>query len=456
MKLTLILALTATAAFAQGPLTPPGAPAPTGKSLTEIYDKAEAADAKAEKRIPISSLPFHIDQRGSYYLTSNLTISTSGITVATSQVTIDLNGFTISGGNTPGPAISGEFRDRVVVKNGSIVGTTETAVTLGRYALIESLQADKQISVSVASLVRNVRIRVSDSALFPTAILLGDACTVEDSTVDFPMVGAATGISAGKLAKVRNCTVYGSDTELQTGIQIASGSVSDCITDSCIIGVVSNTTPRGTLRISGFTATNCKFGISSGDGSVIERCTLAGVDNPTATHSGLATGANSVVRDVTVSRFAFGIVAGARSRISDCVSHFADIQGISAGESSNVTGCTVVASSGGIAASSGSTIADCIVRENGQGIITFGNARISRCTVEQNFTGMQVYLGGCRIEDNQLLNNTTGMVMETTGNTVFKNTFQGNGFNITCPPGNDIAPAGSAATATSPFANIAF
>src|SRR5215471_20205203 len=85
-------------AFAQGNLSPPGAPAPTMKSLDQI-------DAKLEKRTPISSLPITITQPGAYYLTSSFDLGTAqdGIFVSALNVTIDLNGFTIrswDSGNT--------------------------------------------------------------------------------------------------------------------------------------------------------------------------------------------------------------------------------------------------------------------------------------------------------------------------------------------------------------------
>src|SRR5437868_13887701 len=72
--------------FAQGNLTPPGAPAPTMKTLDQV-----------EARIPISSVPYTISASGSYYLTTNVTATVSNaITIAASGVTLDLNGFTIS------------------------------------------------------------------------------------------------------------------------------------------------------------------------------------------------------------------------------------------------------------------------------------------------------------------------------------------------------------------------
>ena len=70
---------------AQGSLTPPGAPAPTMKTLDQI-----------EARTPISA-PFSISASGSYYLTTNLTVSSgSAIIIAASGVTLDLNGFTLA------------------------------------------------------------------------------------------------------------------------------------------------------------------------------------------------------------------------------------------------------------------------------------------------------------------------------------------------------------------------
>jgi hypothetical protein len=73
-------------AFAQGSLTPPGAPAPTMKSLDQI-----------EPRTPISAAPFTISAPGSYYLTTNVTVSSGdAITISANNVTLDLNGFTIA------------------------------------------------------------------------------------------------------------------------------------------------------------------------------------------------------------------------------------------------------------------------------------------------------------------------------------------------------------------------
>ena len=101
--------------LAQGSLTPPGAPAPTMKTLAQV-----------EPRVPISSAPFTISQPGSYYLTTNLTVSGGdAITIATNGVTLDLNGFAIA--STANPAsgtavlINAGLRN-ITILNGNIQG----------------------------------------------------------------------------------------------------------------------------------------------------------------------------------------------------------------------------------------------------------------------------------------------------------------------------------------------
>ena len=105
-------------AFAQGSLTPPGAPAPTMKTLDQI-----------EARTPISTAPFTISAPGSYYLTGNLAVGTGGgdaVVISTDGVTLDLNGFTVSSTASPasgyGVRINGV--KNVTVRNGHVRGAT--------------------------------------------------------------------------------------------------------------------------------------------------------------------------------------------------------------------------------------------------------------------------------------------------------------------------------------------
>jgi hypothetical protein len=109
------LALQPSTLLAQGSLTPPGAPAPTMKTLQQV-----------EPRVPISTAPFTISQPGSYYLTTNLTVSGgNAITIAANGVTLDLNGFTISSTTNPasGTAVLiGSGLRNIAIQNGHIQG----------------------------------------------------------------------------------------------------------------------------------------------------------------------------------------------------------------------------------------------------------------------------------------------------------------------------------------------
>ena len=102
--------------FAQGALTPSGAPAPTMKTLAQV-----------EPRTPITNTsgPYTISVPGSYYLTTNLTGASGnfGVTIATNGVTLDLNGFVLQGvsASYDGVRVNGNCTN-ITVRNGTITG----------------------------------------------------------------------------------------------------------------------------------------------------------------------------------------------------------------------------------------------------------------------------------------------------------------------------------------------
>jgi len=120
--------------FAQGALTPPGAPAPAMKTLAQI-----------EPRTPISSAPFTITNPGSYYLTTNLfgTVANNGITINSGNVVLDLEGFSLSGatGGNYGIYVNSTCTN-VTVRNGTLRGwSSGGAASAGQGVLLERLHA---------------------------------------------------------------------------------------------------------------------------------------------------------------------------------------------------------------------------------------------------------------------------------------------------------------------------
>jgi hypothetical protein len=127
MKTTaLLFALSAASAFAQGPLAPPSAPAPSMKTLDQIEARTAIPKSPA---VPVAGPHFVISQPGSYYLTGNVEVlSGNGINITASNVCLDLNGFSLI--NTTASPAAGTAIDlagglsNVQIKNGNINGGT--------------------------------------------------------------------------------------------------------------------------------------------------------------------------------------------------------------------------------------------------------------------------------------------------------------------------------------------
>jgi len=203
-----------TSAFAQGALTPPGAPAPTMKSLDQVEARTPLVAGQAGVSVAADGA-ITITQPGSYYLTQNLTITDTadGINVGSNSATIDLNGFIISGtvGHVPnvGIGIMGITGQSVTIRNGHIVGGGTNAGFFYAIGIQQVIQGN--------ILVENVHVRdVRHSGI---RLTVGEArnivrnCSVENAFGGYGIVADV----------VTGCTVR--ETKLD-GIQAAI--VSDC------------------------------------------------------------------------------------------------------------------------------------------------------------------------------------------------------------------------------------
>jgi hypothetical protein len=188
-------------AIPQGVLTPPGAPAPTMKTLDQV-----------EARTPIVSAPLIIATSGSYYLTSNLAVATgNAITIGVDNVTLDLNGFTISSIANPaaGTAIVfGSGRKNICVKNGNIRGaTTFSGSAFTAAGFLDGISNTSTSSANIRVSDLNIHGMGSDGinlGFSSVATFVVERCNVT--------ICAGRGIFAGA---VRDCTV---DTAGNTGI----------------------------------------------------------------------------------------------------------------------------------------------------------------------------------------------------------------------------------------------
>lgn len=149
-------------ARAQGALTPPGAPAPTMKTLTQVEPRTPLTAGAAGVTVNANG-GFTLTAPGSYYLTGDLVVATDyGILINSDDVTLDLSGFSIRSAATGviGAGILTSYgRDRITIRHGSIhgQGTVDLTTTPDTYT---DLGFDTAISASTSEqvLVEDVHV----------------------------------------------------------------------------------------------------------------------------------------------------------------------------------------------------------------------------------------------------------------------------------------------------------
>jgi parallel beta-helix repeat protein len=350
--------------FAQGPLSPTAAPAPTMKSLAQI-----------EPRIAITNLPYTISSSGSYYVTTNLTCTTcSGVQPGINfslipladNVTLDLNGFTLSGmaGSGHGINVSGGYN--YVIRNGTLANWGEDGVdmSLASNSRFENLQfygnGHIGLEAGAGSVVVNCEATANTVAGY--SLLSGEICHCV-------AVGNGTGIVASAGCLVADCTASGNTSD---GINVGVGTgVRGCT--SYQNGNNGVTTSTNCTLIGCTAGGNTANGISVGNGCAVKDCTASGNKQ-----YGIEVGNNCTVKDCSASS---NVGAGIYVSSNDC---------LIAGNTCNGNGSTGIAITGGqnrvdgnhVAASgnygiypNNANVANSITRNSaaGNGIAGYGN-----------------------------------------------------------------------------------
>jgi hypothetical protein len=302
--------------FGQGALTPPGAPAPTMKTLTQV-----------EPRTPISSLPYVISSAGSYYLTTNLVSpgGIPGITVAADHVTIDLRGFAIIGtgqfgGNYPAITAPGPQVD-LAVFNGSITLWSGEGVSAAftKNSKLEELRVStigrSALHIGDGSLVNECMVQSNCSyAVGTPAIWVGNHCVVKACVAQG---NSGPGISTGAGSVVAGCVA---NNNMNYGIVTGDESkVTDC---DALLNTISGNGPGD--------------GIFVGYGGAVSGCVASGNAN-----DGIDTISGGSVLGCTVrTNMNNGIVVQYGSTVKDCTASANHVNGIAVSLHSQVVGNT--------------------------------------------------------------------------------------------------------------------
>lgn len=366
---------------AQGPLLPPGAPAPSLKSLAQIEPRTDVTTLTGD-----GTCIHLISQPGSYYLPGNVSglPGRVGIVIASSNVTLDLGGFSLTGvtGSTVGLEIRAPAAANVTVRRGSITGFDSDGLRFPA-ALANVFFEDLRISAcggsgiaatAGAALKATARgCRIHDVKAY--GINFGGGGTVADCSVSQLANGSfAVGLFA---FRIQNCSVD----DVSSTSASAAGIYGENVLGCTVNNVVSST---GTaIGIGATTVTDCQVNAVRGGGSLpvfaingttVARCSVTQIGT---FGGGLPTGiGGSVVSQCTVSS-----VGGAGST--------GEVTGILAGVITQclVTGLGQAALNqpvSGITATYGGIVSDCAVTYlfNGQGALRGINGKnVSRCRV---------------------------------------------------------------------------
>jgi hypothetical protein len=340
---------------AQGSLTPPGAPAPTMKSLDQI--EARTAITNTASLVTIS-------QPGSYYLTRNLTVSTGdGIDITTNNVTLDLNGFTISStaasATGTGISLNGALSDITIVNghihsgvtnNGSGVysgsgfgygiynsGGAPVNVLVSRISVSGCLYDGIYLNTGNSTVVESCTVRTMGTyGIFAITVKSSSAMDCGSTAIQGVQASDCYGQSSGGygISATTELNCYGSSSGNSPGLS-ASAALNCC-------GSCSGNSPG----LSASTAQNC-YGLSSGGTGLSANYALncyGSNTGPTSSGTGLYA---SIAQNCCGSSSAFG--TGLNSGVAqNCIGSSLYGQGLYATTTLNCNGYCNAGSSPGL------------------------------------------------------------------------------------------------------------
>ncbi|MEO5722422.1 MAG: right-handed parallel beta-helix repeat-containing protein [Chthoniobacterales bacterium] len=398
-----------TSASPQGSLTPPGAPAPTMKTLDQIEPRKEV---NATNTPGNGSALFLISTPGSYYFGGNITgvSGRAGIAISADNVTLDLNGFALAGvaGSTSGIATLGGIRSNIVIRNGTVANWGDAGLALvAQNSHYHQLQVSSNASDGLR--VAGTNVRVTKCGFFGNG---GSGIALNGSPDSMTVIGCTAssntgnGISAGSGSTLTNCAA-GSNSG--NGITAGEGStLTNCT-------ALSNGLD-GIVAATGSTLVNCTARLNTSDGiQTANHATLRGCTLSENGGHGINGSSNTVIEHCAVrANDGNGIVVADASLISASVVNL----------NGKKPGSPVNPASDGIELGARNRVLNCTIFSNGQHGILSASAN------NRN------YIEGCLMHSNGAF----AISLQGTANTVIKNQVAGNTGGTINQAGGGIAP----------------
>lgn len=500
--------------FGQGPLTPPGGPNPTMKTLDQV-----------EPRIPITNAVYNIAQPGSYYLTRNI----DGLGIQSHNVTLDLMGFSIAA--TGGSAVYFySAYTNVVIRNGTLSSTSGNGVeyvaaTANARGLIEQVRIPKcqgiGLNLPAGFIVRDCEIYGCGSAgIQASGAIEVRNCHVENNGIGLALTTGSTvvgntilnnnvaGLRVGGIGSyVADNIVKGNQDNYDFApgnqLNLLIGEIPETLDWPCV-AKLAGTLTCNQINTNGITVNADDVTIDL-DGHALAG---PGADSGNGIHQANTLRNLSVLNGKAVywkGQGMAGVYAHGKANLVSGVQAATNSNGILVGEGGTLANCSAFANTSvGLAARSGSTLGDCSASYNGyagfdvnsgtilrhcsaykngyhgiyaeseclledcvttfnvrDGIMVNSNCQIANCTASGNGNGgdgagIHALNGGNRIDGNNVASNDRGIDVDLAGNLIVRNSARLNTVNYDISGGNSVGTITNSPVGAGAWDNFTF